>query len=170
MAPTSTTLKDQLEDAKRQTYAATVVELFQKNSHKTLSELSSEIGEDDEAVNILMSTPLRDLVGDCAADESLEGREVNAKRSKAWAKKTAKRVTKKAPKRVSKKTAKKRPTLKAGITLAQFLKGAEKGWKFKAKAYAEAAGITQQTAINHLNKSSKVKLTGQKRGSMWVVQ
>ncbi len=157
---TTQTIKDQLEVRKEQAVSGIILQYVQENSHLTLQQLSDAMGDDTVATELLANTPLCELVN---VEVIIPG--PRAKNGHA-----AKRKGKKAPKNAPKKTAKKNGAKGPTLTLKKFLVGKKAKDSFKTKEYGEAASISSQTALTHLTESKSVKKTGQKRGTLWVVQ
>ena len=154
-------MKARTKQAASDAVSKIIIEYVQENAHLTLEEISAALGDDAEATQILANTPLCELVST----------EVVAPKPRAKNGHVTKRKGKKAPKNAPKRAAKKNgvkgpPTL----TLKKFLVGKKAKDSFKTKEYGEAASISSQTALTHLTESKSVKKTGQKRGTLWVVQ
>jgi hypothetical protein len=159
-------IKDQLEALKRRTYTESVLTVIHANGNLTFKELSEMIADDELAVEVLMNTPLRDLVSDEAAPV-VASTAKNGRTRKVKAKPNGKPKAKK----TAKKTAKKAPTKPApAMSLKAFLSRKQKGATFKTVDYKDAAQLNQQTALNHLHKSSAVRMKGKKRAAVWVVR
>ena len=155
-------MKARTQQAASDAVSKIIIEYVQENTHLTLQQLSDAMGDDTVATELLANTPLCELVN---AEVVIP--KARAKNGNGHA---AKRKGKKAPpgpKKTAKKNGVKGPP---ALTLKKFLVGKKAKDSFKTKEYGEAAAISSQTALTHLTESKSVKKTGQKRGTLWVVQ
>jgi len=191
MAPT---IKSQLEDRKNAAIKESILSFVRDNSQLTINEIMTALAvEDGDAsctpefeADVVLGTPLCEMIGAsngvAAAPAPTNGhtpRKKAPKNGKAVKAKKAPQPKKaKAANGAPKKKAKaangapKRAngTAAAQVTVEAFLSSKKKGDTFKTKDFSEAGKIGQQTALNRLAKSDRLKTQGIRRAMVWVVQ